>query len=383
MATLAFVGLTAALAALVGGYAAWLALGRTSTDLPGDSPGPDGSLPDLDVLVAVHDESAFVAAKIADLRSTQYAGRVRFLVMDGASNDDTCARARSAIEGDPRFDLLELDHSGKSAQLNAGLAHTRAPWVAVTDADARMDPATLAALVAAGETDPRVGVVGVAAIPVGAHPLDALYWRAANRLRRAEARRGCVSHVLGPCYVFRRSLFPQLPEDVASDDCYVTFRAALVGQRVAWLEAPLVSELRAPGSLREIFSHKRRKAGGYLREILRFLPSVPRMSRPARTVFLWRVALLLLGPPLALAVIVAGLGLAWTEPAFAAALAVAGTAAVFVVRPLARAVPIAALVALGVVLTSAAGAALFLHPFRPPSPRLPKVGLGVSSDLSK
>jgi|GEM_PF-1418195 len=381
MAAIALVGLTAALAGLVGGYAVWLALGSAPADPPGGAPVSDGSLPDLDVLVPVHDEAAFVAAKIADLQATRYNGRLRVLVVDGASSDETRVRARAAIAGDARFDLFELDRAGKSAQLNAGLARTRAPWVAVTDADARLDPSTLAALVAAGEADPNAGVVGVAAEPVGTHPLDALYWRAANRLRRAEARRGCVSHVLGPCYVFRRGLFSELPENVASDDCYVSFRAALAGQRIVWLETPLVRELRAPDDLRELFSHKRRKAGGYLREILRALPSAPRLSRPARGVFLWRAALLVLVPPLTLAVLVAGFGLAWTKPAFAAALAAAGAVVALLARPLARAAPLTSLATLGIVLTSAAGTALLLHPFRRPNPRLPKVGAGAPTDL--
>jgi cellulose synthase/poly-beta-1,6-N-acetylglucosamine synthase-like glycosyltransferase len=382
MAALAFVALSAALAGLLGGYATWLALGRAAPGLAGGSHGPDRPLPDLDVLVPVHDEAAFVTAKIADLGATQYAGRLRVLVVDGASSDETSARARAAIAGEPRFEMLELDRAGKSVQLNAGLAHTRAPWVAVTDADARLDPSLLASMVAAGEADPEVSVVGIAAEPVGAHPLDALYWRVANRLRRAEARRGCVSHVLGPCYVFRRTLLQAIPEDVASDDCYVSFRAAVAERRTIWLEGPPVRELRAPRRLRDLFVHKRRKAGGYLREILRFLPTLPRMSRPARDVFLWRVALLLLGPSLVLALFAAGLAVAWTEPACAAALAVGG-AIVWVTRPVARGIPLAGLAALGMVLTSAAGTALLLHPFRRPNPRLPKVRLGVSADLGE
>ena len=71
----------------------------------------------------------------------------------------------------------------------------------VTDADARLPEETLELMMAAGEADPLVGVVGAPVDPARPHALEALHWRLGNYLRRREGRRGCASLVAGPCFV--------------------------------------------------------------------------------------------------------------------------------------------------------------------------------------
>lgn len=333
--------------------------------------------PVLDVVVAVHDEAALIDGKLANLAALAWpGGELRFWIVDGASRDGTRERVRRFAERDDRFRLLALDVANKTAQLNAALAQTRAPWVVVTDADARLAPDALPVLIAAGEAEPGIAAVGTAVRPYGAHPLEQLYWRAANALRRAEARRGSSSIVIAGCYAFRRELVPRLPPDVLSDDVHVALRAAAAGRRVAFAEV-IVEELRAPRTLAELVRHKRRKAHGYLREVLRFLPSVPRMRGTARAVFLWRAAALLVAPPLVAAAalaLVAGLArLAHGDLRLATALAapllvVGGGAVAARGRPRAG-----AWVALGSLLAAVALVTLVAHPFtrlRPCFPRL-------------
>jgi cellulose synthase/poly-beta-1,6-N-acetylglucosamine synthase-like glycosyltransferase len=320
--------------------------------------------PAVDVLLAVHDEAALIDAKLAELATLEHPGELRFFVVDGASRDDTAARARRFAAGDPRFHVLELSVADKITQLNAALALGSAPWVLVTDADARLPRGVLPALIAAGEADPAVAAVGTAVTPRAAHRLEQLYWRASNRLRRLEARLGCASIVIAGCYAFRRELLARFPDDVLADDVHVALRAAAAGRRVAHVAEPEVSDLRAPHALSDLLQHKRRKAHGYLREVLRFLPRVASMRAAAGVVFLWRAGLLLAAPPLlalgglALAALLLEAGRA-DPPAALAAIAVTFVCGVSARRGR----RVGAWLALGGLLAGVQLAALLGHPF--------------------
>ena len=197
-------------ALLVPGYLAWLRWGRRPSMAPG-APAPLVP-PRVDVLVPVHDEAALIGAKLANLAALTYPpDRLRILIVDGASTDGTAELVEPLCATDARFALLCLDVADKTRQMNAGLARSRGEWVVVTDADARLAPDTLERLVATGEADPAVAVVGTAVVPERAHVLERLHWRVANAIRRHESERGWASLVAGPCYAFRRALFEQLP----------------------------------------------------------------------------------------------------------------------------------------------------------------------------
>ena len=375
MAAFAFAAVSLAALGLVGGYAVFL---RRPHSAPGAQRPPLGSgpLPPLDVIVPTHDEAELVTGKIDDLRRIAYPGPLRFWIVDGASSDATCARARAAIGDDSRFRLISLGVANKTAQLNAALGLARSPWILVSDADARLAPDLPAALVDAGQADPGVDVVGAPSVPAQAHPLDRLHWQLCNRLRATEARRGSASHVVGPCYAFRRRLLERFPLDVANDDCHISFAAAVAGARVAWVDGRVV-ELRAPLGLWELFGHKRRKAAGYLHEVARFLPRAQRMRGPARAVFLWRAALLLAAPVLGAGALATGAAFAVQQPL--AAGAAAGTGALIAIL-LGRGAglrpgTLARLTALTGLLASALGAALLVLPFRPPDACYAKVSL--------
>jgi len=276
---------------LVPGYVAWLARARRS---PGPAPArASAPLPRVDVIVAVHDEAELIEEKLEDLLRLSYPPQLlTFWIVDGASTDGTAELIRPWTLRDSRFRLLRLDVADKTLQLNAALARARGPWILVTDADARLVPDTLAVMIATGENDPSLAALGTPVEPAAAHPLEQLYWRVANRLRRAESRRGSASIVIGPCYAFRYGLLRRLPPDVLNDDVYVSLAAAAAGGRVGLVDRRVV-ELRAPTRVAELFRHKRRKAEGYLREVFRFLPRTRSMASPAREVFLWRAALLI------------------------------------------------------------------------------------------
>jgi cellulose synthase/poly-beta-1,6-N-acetylglucosamine synthase-like glycosyltransferase len=262
----------------------------------------DADWPCVDIFVPTLDEEAFIAQKLENLQRLAYPShRLTITVLDGGSRDGTldlaAAAAAAAAGGGAAIDIIRTGLRNKATQLNAGLARGTADFILVTDADARLEPDALTRLVAAARADETVGVVGVPIVPLSgdAHPAEHLHWRLLNWMHRQEARRGSGSIVTGPCYLMRRGLVSRIPDGVVADDVFVSCSAAAAGYRVGWVDTP-VTELRAPRTAREMLQYRRRRGAAYLREVVRFLPRAPRMTRPARAIFLWRAALLLTVP---------------------------------------------------------------------------------------
>lgn len=266
-------------------YIVWLLTARKPAELRPSS--SERAVPSVTVIVPVLDEAVLIRSKIANLDNLIDAtGRLRILVVDGGSTDGTIDLIVPLLKTRPHVELVRTDFRNKTAQLNAALRLCpRDSWVLVTDADARLQPDTLARLLASVEPD--VGVVGVPVQPVSAHGLEQLHWRVADWLRLKESSRGTASIVTGPCYFFRRALVDELPPDTIADDAYVAYAAMRESLRVVFVPSVAV-ELRSPRTVAALLSHKFRKADACLREIFRFLPIAHEFQPPARTVFLMR-----------------------------------------------------------------------------------------------
>lgn len=262
--------------------------------------------PMVDVIVAVRNEARLLPGKLRELDAIDYpASCLRYVLVDGASSDGTIATITHHAAKDPRWLSICTGVASKSAQLNEAMGRTVAPWILVTDADARVPRDTLRRLVAEAARDPRIGVVGTLVAPVAPHPLEASHWRLSNRIRRLEARLGGASGLaVATCYLFRRDLLDRFPDDVVADDVHVVCRAADRGARTALIES-VVTELRVAGTTRAWFHHKVLRTIGYLREIARFAPAIVRMTGPMRAMLLWRALALTVLPLVGLTVAVA------------------------------------------------------------------------------
>jgi glycosyltransferase involved in cell wall biosynthesis len=316
--------------------------------------------PRVDVVVPVHDESGYVAGKIANLRAIDYPEELlRFWIVDGASSDGTRARATAATAGDARFAILDAGRADKTAQLNFALRHCRADWILCTDADARFGPSLLKALVREAGRGQPAGAVGSTVVPDRPHPWEALHWRIADGMRLAEARAGSASIVTGPCYLARRDLLLPFPDDVVADDVHAAFRSAAAGLRVGFIEGG-VTELRSPVSIRELLRHKYRKGRAFVGEICGQLPRAAALPSPHREMFLWRAAQVLSIPFAAASAAALLAAIAASGPAGAAAEAsvFAGALVVLALRPRWRAA-----IGVATLLAAVLGAAILFYPF--------------------
>ena len=86
------------------------------------------------------------------------AGAAELVVVDNASSDDSVAVMQAAL---PDVRVVRAPRNlGYARAANLGIAATRAPFVAVLNADTRLDEGAGAAMVARLESQPRVGACG-------------------------------------------------------------------------------------------------------------------------------------------------------------------------------------------------------------------------------
>lgn len=118
------------------------------------------SRPAVSVLMGAYQSEETISCAIDSIRS-QTETDLELIVIDDGSSDGSAVRAREAVAGDPRCQVLELGQNvGIASSLNVGLSHARAPVVAIQDADDRSEPERLERQLAmlAGSSD--VAVVG-------------------------------------------------------------------------------------------------------------------------------------------------------------------------------------------------------------------------------
>lgn len=193
--------------------------------------------PTVTVVIAVHDGSAQIQSKLANLHALDYPHEhIEIVIACDGCRDDTAELAREY--GDPRVRVLEFaTRRGKAACLNDAIAQARGELLLLTDLRQKLSPKSLRELVA-NLADPSVGAVSGELQMENVHSgfaqgVDA-YWRYEKLIRLSESRSGSTIGVTGALYAMRRSLFVPLPPGTVLDDVLIPMRVAAAGYRVVF-----------------------------------------------------------------------------------------------------------------------------------------------------
>lgn len=112
----------------------------------------------VDVILPVYNGAATIAESIESLLA-QTIGRLRVLVVDDGSSDETPRILEDLSRRDPRVVVISQSNGGIVQALNTGLSHVTAPFVARQDADDISFPDRFEKQLAAFEADP--GLVAI------------------------------------------------------------------------------------------------------------------------------------------------------------------------------------------------------------------------------
>jgi dolichol-phosphate mannosyltransferase len=169
-------------------------------------------VPAVSVVVPVRNEAANVAPLVAEIAAAlAERGRFEIVYVNDGSADATGDELRALMRQHPF--LRQIRHAqscGQSAAVRTGVAAARAPIVVTLDGDGQNDPAFVPKLIAAIESNPRVGLVAGQRVGRKASGFKRFQSRIANAVRGSVLRDGTRDTGCG-LKAFRREVFLALP----------------------------------------------------------------------------------------------------------------------------------------------------------------------------
>jgi biofilm PGA synthesis N-glycosyltransferase PgaC len=237
------VGVGALVLGAVGGHVVYpglVALAGRRRPLVTPPPDPE-TWPTVSAVVPAHREAGIIATKIADLRGNGYPGPLEVIVVaDG--DPETAAAAR----GVGARVVAPPERLGKAEGCNLGVREATGDIVVLSDANNRIAPGGIAALVR-WFADPTV--VAVAGEKVEADGgAESAYWRFESWLKRQEVRAmGTTIGLVGELAAVRTRAWPGLPPDTVVDDLWLALALHEAGGAIAYEPAAVASEPPAEG----------------------------------------------------------------------------------------------------------------------------------------
>lgn len=245
------------------GYPLWMAAAAMLWPQPiAASP---AYMPDVDVLLVVHDAEAEVGRKIDNLLELDYPqAQLRVNVVCDGCGDATELIARQHSSARVRV-FAHAARRGKSACIGSTLPHLDAGIVLFTDVRQRIDPGAARALTAA-LADPRVGAASGELVLESANGYGEGindYWRYEKLLRRFESASGSLVGVTGALYAARRSAIAPIPDGIILDDMWVPLSVAAAGYRVVVVPQAIAFDRAPHDPVLEERRKRRTLAGNY------------------------------------------------------------------------------------------------------------------------
>ena len=236
-------------------YPAWLAWAsrRIADPIPGPDPSP---WPAVTVLIAAYREAGVIAAKVEDVRANGYPGPLEVLVVADGDHETAVAAERAGARV-----LSGPDRLGKCQALNHGFLEADTPFVVISDANNRLAPGAIAALIRHFHDQSIGAVVGAKVEEDGGG--ESMYWRFESWLKQREAVLGTTIGVVGELTAFRTVAWRPIPKDVAIDDIWAALDLSEREWRIAYESEARAVDAPVP-SLSNQWERRTRNVAGTL-----------------------------------------------------------------------------------------------------------------------
>ena len=247
---------------------------RGKPEVPGLLP---EELPEVDFIIAAHNEERTIVTKLHNTLSLSYPSeKLMIYVVSDGSTDATDDLVR---EFSPQVKLIQLDRQGKTVAQNHAVRQSSHEVLVFSDATAWYNENAILELVRPLQDD-TVGVVGGELIyrsesdDNSANNGEAGYWSFEKWLRIHESRLFSTIGVSGTIYAVRRSAFTEL-DNWAVSDLMVPLFAVIKGWRTVFtpyatsIEKPVANIQHEFRARRRIVARGLKSVWSYRREIKR------------------------------------------------------------------------------------------------------------------
>ncbi|MDO8509316.1 MAG: glycosyltransferase [Nanoarchaeota archaeon] len=183
-----------------------------------------------------------------------------------APDKETLSVARKLMKKYPGLKIVKDLGRGKSAALNKAISQAHGDILILTDGDVHVGPNAINNLMKPF-SDKNVGAVS--GNPVSINPKNEKYGFWAYLLTNIADKRRKKALMLkkrffcsGYFFAIRKSLFPILPENLLSEDGYISHYIYEKGYKIGYSEKSQVY-VKYPNNFRDWIKQKKRSAGGY------------------------------------------------------------------------------------------------------------------------
>ncbi len=242
-----------------------------------DSYDKNEDLPEISIVMAVHNEEKIIEQKIRSVYNTDYpVSKIEFLIGSDNSTDQTNTIIKKLQKEYPSLYLYEFnDRNGKIKIINKLVKKAKNPVLVSTDAKAIFQPDTLFHLIKYFK-DPQITIVGAILInqkenEKGIVKQEEIFMMREMKIKYNEGLIwGHSIGIYGALYAIRTQDFPQVPENLLVDDFYINMKIVTNGGKAIFSpEAVAIENL--PDELKEEFKRKVRIATGNFQNMKKFI----------------------------------------------------------------------------------------------------------------
>jgi len=231
----------------------------------------DEFLPNITVVLCIHNSADSLAARIKNIYDSDYPSeKIQLLIVSDGSTDQP-ENVIPALNN-PAVKLLHYDENkGKSFALSYAFEHISTPITAFTDIRQTFDSMALRYL-ASKLSNKSIGAVS-GNLKITSHKSteeQGLYWKYEKAIRIKESAFHSLLGVTGAIYMAKTELLPTLPKNSLLDDMYIPLSIVKQGYQVKFCEQAIAYDI-VSGSVQEEFTRKvRTLAGNY--QLMKQLP---------------------------------------------------------------------------------------------------------------
>ncbi len=264
-------------------------------------------LPDISVLMAVHNEEQVIQKKLENLENLSYPpGKMEILIGSDASTDGTDRLLKLwTLEKERRVFKRFKNRSGKGTIINTLAEEANGEILVITDANVFAGTGSLEKL-ARHYKNRNIGLVDSAMEHHGIQKegisfQEHAYISREVRIKTREAKIwGCMMGPAGGFYSLRRDLFKPIPEKFLVDDFYINMNVLLNGsQTIIEPDATVFEDVS--NVLGEEFKRKVRIAAGSFQNLKMFSNLLLKPFSPLGFCFISHKVLRWMGPAFILA----------------------------------------------------------------------------------
>ena len=225
--------------------------------------------PPVSIIVPAFNEHVNAVSSLQNLLRCDYP-YFDIIFVDDGSSDNTYEVVRQAFENHPKVKVFTKPNGGKSSALNFGIAQTNAGYVVCIDADTKLMPDAVSALMKNFANEQVGAVAGI--VKVGNEVNMLTKWQSIeytisqNFDRKGFAYVNAITVVPGAIGAFKKEVLEiagGFTTDTLAEDCDITIRILKAGYIVA-NEPEAFAYTEAPESLKQFFKQRRRWTFGVM-----------------------------------------------------------------------------------------------------------------------